>query len=211
MLFMVLNPSGSCLSLFYEGGPQKSRNLFIKNLCHLQSSLHLIQYTYWDFFPTAQNSFWMCPFWCVLSDSAISLFCLFHMGKTFPFEGFLFIWGKKKKLLEWDQMNREGGALGVMPFLAKNCWTLSAEQASVLVNHPSWNRQTRWESLQKTKFAEAECSLSHNASWCSGTGGFLEHPPNGKAVLQGPALLKIIQCSLWGRVPLLLLDLIKAE
>ena len=51
----------------YEEGPIKTWNLLIKNcvfiltcfnLSHLQSALHLMQYTYQDFFPTAQNSFW---------------------------------------------------------------------------------------------------------------------------------------------------------
>ena len=53
----------------------KTQNLFIKNcvfiltclnFSHLQSTLHLIQYTYWDFFSTAQNRFWTCQFWCLL-------------------------------------------------------------------------------------------------------------------------------------------------
>ena len=52
------------------GDPQ-NQNLLIKNcvfifIClnfsHLQSTLHLMQHTYWDFFPTAQNSFELVDF-----------------------------------------------------------------------------------------------------------------------------------------------------
>ena len=49
--------------------------------------------------------------------------------------------------------------MGVMPFLVKNCWTLSAVWAGALVNHSSWGGQTHWESFPK-KFTEAEHSLS---------------------------------------------------
>ena len=57
------------------GGTQKHQNVFIKNcvfilkclnFSHLQSTLHLIQYTYWDVFSIVLNSFWTCRFWCLL-------------------------------------------------------------------------------------------------------------------------------------------------
>ena len=71
--------------------------------------------------------------------------------------------------------------MGVIPFLVKNCWTLSMVWAGALVNHPSWNGQTCWKSLQR-KFPEAERRLS--LVHC--TDGFLEHPPSRvKPVLQG--------------------------
>ena len=60
----------------------------------------------------------------------------------------------KTNHLGWDQVNKGGWGMGVMPFLVKSCWTLSAMQAGVLVNHPSWNGQMCWMSLQK-KFTEA--------------------------------------------------------
>ena len=56
-------------------GNTPKQNLFIKNCAfifrclnfnHLQSILNLMQYTYWDFFPTVQNSFWTHQFWCLL-------------------------------------------------------------------------------------------------------------------------------------------------
>ena len=58
-----------------QGGTQKTWNLYIKyrafiltrlNFAHLQSTLHLTQYTYRDIFSTAQHSFWTHWFWCLL-------------------------------------------------------------------------------------------------------------------------------------------------
>ena len=86
----------------YEGGPPKTWNLFIKswvfiltclNFSHLQNTLHLMQYTYQDFFSTAQNSFWTCWFWCLLQLllffvlflphwQNVSLWRLFSSGET---------------------------------------------------------------------------------------------------------------------------------
>ena len=63
------------------------------NFSHLQSTLHLMQYTYWDIFPTAQNSFWTRWFWCFLvllsffilpvpHQQNVSLWGLFSSSKT---------------------------------------------------------------------------------------------------------------------------------
>ena len=58
-----------------KGEPPQTWNLCIKNCAftltclnfsHLQSPLHLMQYTYQDFFPTVQNSFCTCQFGCLL-------------------------------------------------------------------------------------------------------------------------------------------------
>ena len=55
--------------------PKKAWNLFIKNcvfiltwlnLTHLQRTLQLMQYTYWDVFSAAQKGFWTCRFWWLL-------------------------------------------------------------------------------------------------------------------------------------------------
>ena len=75
------------------GVAKKHQNLFIKhyvfilpclNFSHLQSKLHLMQYTCWTFFSTAQNSSELMDldvFWCF----CCSLFHLFHVGqKPFP-------------------------------------------------------------------------------------------------------------------------------
>ena len=53
-------------NVVYKGGPTPPPEFIYKNcvfiptclnFSHLQNILHLIQYTFWDFFPTAQNSF----------------------------------------------------------------------------------------------------------------------------------------------------------
>ena len=62
----------ACMHMW--GGTQK-QNLFIKNcvfiltylnFSNLQSTLHLMQYTYQDVFPSAQNHFWTHQFWYFL-------------------------------------------------------------------------------------------------------------------------------------------------
>ena len=61
--------------MFYVGRCGQKNSLFVKKLCvysyifKLQSpsnTLHLMQYTCWDIFSTAQNSFWAHQFWCLL-------------------------------------------------------------------------------------------------------------------------------------------------
>ena len=148
-------------------GPPSPQNLSIKscvfiliylNFRHLQSTLHLMQYTYIEMsFPLLKTVFELVDF-----DALVLLlfFCFTSSTSAKHFYlGTFFIWGNKKKSQSWwDQVNR-GRALGVMPFLVKNCGTLSMVWAGALLNHPSWNGQTCWKSLQK-KITEAECSLS---------------------------------------------------
>ena len=65
------------------------------NFSHLLSPFHLMQYTYRDVFSVAQefsNLLILMPF----SASAVVLFRLYHISKTFPFEGF-FHPGKQKQ------------------------------------------------------------------------------------------------------------------
>ena len=61
------NHFGNSSALYKGDPPQNTKKLFIKNsvfiptslnFSHLQSTLHLKQYTYWDIFSTIQNSFW---------------------------------------------------------------------------------------------------------------------------------------------------------
>ena len=124
-------------------GDPKNWNLFIKNcvfiltclnFSHLQSALHLMQYTYPDVFSTAQNRFWTRQFWCLFEAS--SCFCcfllhLFHISKMFPFEDFFLSEETKKYCTGWDQVNREGGAWGSCCF-----WPKPAE-------HSTWYEQVR--------------------------------------------------------------------
>ena len=126
------------------------------NFSHLQSTLNLIQYTYWDFFPTAQffNLLILMPF----SASAVFCFTSYTLEKHFSLRTF-FIWGNKKRSCsEWDWMNRVGVVRGSVIFGQK----LLNTQFNVgkhIVSHPSWNRQMHCKSLQK-KFSEAKRSLS---------------------------------------------------
>ena len=127
------------------------------NFSHLQSTLHWMQYTYRDIFSTAQNSFRTCQFWCLLLP-------LLFFVSPLPPRWNVSLWGvfhhpgkqtNKKSHLGWDWVNREACGMGVMPFLAK-----SMVWAGALVNHPSWNGQTPWKSLQKNSLKPN--AASHN-------------------------------------------------
>ena len=132
-----------------EKGPKRTTPEFILtclNFSHLQSTLHLVQYTYQDIFSTAQSTFWMHQFWCLFGllpffvsplpplpqQQNVSLWGLFSSGET-----------KNISQGEIRWIGRVGH--GGMPFWVKNCWTLDG--------------QMHWKSLPK-KFSEAECSLS---------------------------------------------------
>ena len=90
----------------YEGGPQKPRIYLLKNcvfiltrlnFSHLQSSLHLMQYTYRDVFLLLKTAFELIdlmPF----SVSIIYCFPSSTSAKRFPLRTFL-IQGNNKKLL----------------------------------------------------------------------------------------------------------------
>ena len=144
------------------GGPPKKQNLFIKNcvfiltclnFSNLQSTLHWMQYTYWDIFSTAQNSFWTRWFWCLLvllrflvlplpHQQNVSLWGSFSLGKQRSFGA------RSGEYGEWG--------MGFMPFLVKKCLTLSVVWAGALINHPSGNPFKQ----SSKKFTEADCSLS---------------------------------------------------
>ena len=121
-----------------------------------------MQHTYRDALSMAPNSVWTCQWGCLLvllpffvsplpHQQNVSLWELFSSGET----------NTQKKSLGERSGEEGGGAWGSWPFLVKNWWTLSTVWAGVLLNHPSWNGQTRWESLQKN-FTEAKCSLSQH-------------------------------------------------
>ena len=138
-----------------------------------------MQYT-WDVFSTAQNSFWthliLMPF------SAKPVWGLFSSGETK-----LSLWGS-------DQVNRAVGAQGSCCFWSKpdEC-SVWCKQVGALVNHPAWNGQMCWKSLQKKKNSLKLTVASHNnASWYADTDGFLEHSPSGGSLYnKGPTLQKI--------------------
>ena len=163
----------------YKGEPE-NQNLFIKNyrvftltclhFSHRRSTLHLMQYTYQDIFSTAQSSFWTHWLWCLLVLLPFSVSPR-PQGQMFPFENFFHL-GKEKKLLGMRLGEYGGWDTGVRPLLFKNCWTLSVVWAGMLVNHPSWNDQIHWKSLQKNSLKPNTAS-HNNASWCTNVDGFL--------------------------------------
>ena len=152
----------------YTKGDQKYKNKFIyKKLCiysYMFKHRSPSKYSIWcntpieTFFHCPQNSIWTCQFWCPLFFCCF-LFHLFHISRTFPFEDF-FHPGKqtKKSNSRQDWVNRV--VHGGHDVLGHKVLNTQHGVAGVLVNHPSWNGQTRWKGLQK-EFTEAEHSLSH--------------------------------------------------
>ena len=167
-----------------RGGPKPPEFIYKKlsiltclNFSHLQSTHCLMQYIHQDFFSTAQNSFWNCRFWCLLALLPFFVH-LFHIGKMFPCKDF-FCPGKQQKkvaqgLMGW--IGRVGHRCHAV--LVQNCWTLSAQRAGLLVNHPSWKGQVGWKSLQKNSL-NWNTTSHNNASWYTDTDGFLEHSSSG--------------------------------
>ena len=97
--------------------PPKNRHLFIKmcvfsltclNFSHLQSTLHLMQGTYWDVFPLLKTSFELVNFGAFYCFCHF-LFHLFHISKMFPFEDFFSSGETKKSCSGWDWVNRGAG------------------------------------------------------------------------------------------------------
>ena len=99
------------------------------------------------FFSTTQNSFWTHHFWCLLVLLPFFVSPLSHQQNVS-------LWGPfyPVALGKIRCIRRVGHRICL--FLVKNRWTLGAVWSGALVNHPSWNGQRHWESLQK-KFTEA--------------------------------------------------------
>ena len=131
-----------------------------------------MQYTYQDVFSTAQNSFWTHWFWCLLVLLPVFVSPLPHQQNVS-------LWGvfssreTKEKVTRGDWVHREGGAWRSCQFLVKSCW--------MLINHPSWNGQMCWKSLQKNSL-KPNAASHNNTSWSTDTYGFLEHTPNGESL-----------------------------
>ena len=86
-------------------GTQKTWNLSIKNyililtrlnFILLQTTLYLMQFTYWDVFSTAQTSFWTPWFWCLLVLLLFFVSLLPHQQNVSLWE--IFSLGKQKKV-----------------------------------------------------------------------------------------------------------------
>ena len=180
----------------YMGGPQN--NLFIKkcvfvftclNFGHLQSTLHLMQYSYGDVSSIAKNGFWTHWFWCLLVFCCF-LFHPFHISKTFLFEDFFHL-GKTKKVSQgksrWvERVGFGGHAVFGQKLLNTQCSVgRCAHKSSIM----------KWANmLNLPKNSLKLNTASHNnASWYTDTDGFLEPSPSrGSLYYKGPALQKII-------------------
>ena len=129
----------SSLVFLYKGDHPKNWYLFIKNCVfiltclnfnNLQSTLHLMQYTNWDIFSSAQNSFWTCWFWCLLVLLLFFVLPLPHWQNV-SLWGLFSTWETKKSCYRQDQVHREGEAPGSCLF-----WSKTAE-------HSAWCGQVR--------------------------------------------------------------------
>ena len=156
----------------------------------LQSTLHLIQYTYWDFFPTGQNSFWTHWIWCLLVLLPFFCFTSFTLAKCFPLRTF-FIWEPKivaQGEIEWiGRVGHGGHAVFGQTLLNTQCSVNRHTHKSPIVK---WANAL---SLHK-KFTEVECNLSQQCQVVyTDRDGFLEHlPSRGSLYYKGSNIQKII-------------------
>ena len=129
------------------------------------------------------------------SASAVFCFISSTSAKGFPLRTF-FIQRNKKSRSGQDQVNREGEAQGSCRF-----WSKTAERsawAGALINHPTWNGQTHWKSLQKNSLKPNTAS-HNNTSGYPDVDGFLEHSPIGGSLdYKRPAFQKIIPGGFFG-------------
>ena len=176
----------------------KIQNLFIKgclfiltclNFSHLQSTLHLMQYTCWVIFSTAENSFWTHWHLCLLVFLPFFVSPLSHIGKCFPLKTF-FIQGNKSLSSEIRWIRSEGQ--GDHEIFGQKLLTLSIAWIGVLLNHSSWNGQTLWKSLQKKIHWSQMQPLTTTPAGTLIQKGF-PHLLSGEILYyKGPALQKII-------------------
>ena len=95
------------IKIMYKGGLKKTGICLLKNcvfiltslkFSHLQSALHLMQYIHWDIFSTAQSSFWIHRFWCLLVPLSFFVSPLPYQ-QDISLWGLFFTQGNKKKSL----------------------------------------------------------------------------------------------------------------
>ena len=170
----------------YEGGPPKQdyllKNCVLSlshlNFSHLQSTLRLMQYTYWVVFSTAQNSFWthrflyhpvLLPFFIspLPHQQNISLWELFSTGKTKKVAQHEFGW--------IGRVEQGGHTVFVQKLLDTQCGAGRCPCKSPMMK---W-ANTLKESSKKSLKPNAACH--NNDSWHTDTVVFLEHWPSGAA------------------------------
>ena len=137
-----------------------------------------------NFFSSARNSFWAHQFWCLL----VLLLCFWFTSSTsaqhFLFRTFFIRRNKKRSCSGWHEVNREGGTWESHWFGQK------------LVNSHEMGKHA--DRVFKKNSLKPHAASHNNASWYTGTDGFLEYTPSGESLnYKGPALLKIIP-DFWG-------------
>ena len=149
-----------------RAAPQ-TQNLLIKNctfiltclnFSHLQSALHLMQYTYWDPPPTtAWNSFWTRWFWCLLVLLPFFCFTSSMLTKRFSLRTFFYP-GKQKKVVQGEirwigRVGHEGSC---------HFWSKTAESQRGVDRGTFKSPIMKWANMLRLlkKFTEGEHSLS---------------------------------------------------
>ena len=126
------------------------------NFSDLQSVLHLMQYTYWDFFTHCLKQFLNYQFWCFLIPLLFFVSCLpYPLAKHFCLRNFH---PGEKNCFGQDLVNMEGGAPGHTVFDKK---LLNTQQGVGRYTRKSlimkWAKELK---VFQKKFTEAEPSLS---------------------------------------------------
>ena len=190
----------------YEGRPPHNPEFIYKNcvfiltclnFSHLQSTLHLMQYTYRDIFFHSSEQFLNSSILMPFSASAIFCSASFTSAKCFPLRTF-FIQGNKNKVtrgkIRW--IGRVGHQESCH-FRSKTAQHLNTQCllvcAGALRNSPimKWAKALKESSK---KFTDAKHGLSQQCQLVPDTGGFLEHSPSGGSLYcKGPVLHEIIQ------------------
>ena len=123
-----------------------------------------------------------------LSASAIFLFHFFHISKTFFFEDFFLSGETKKSCLGPDQVNGKGRANGSCHF-----WSKTSEHSAWCGQVPCKSPIMKWVKSPEKNSLKPNAASHNNASWYTGTDGFLKHlPSRGSLYKKGSTLQKII-------------------
>ena len=166
-----------------RGYPQNPE-LIYKNFCvyshmfKLQSSPKYSPFDaihVWDVFSHCSKQFLNSSI--LMSFSAFTVFFVcftsFTLAKHFSLRNF-FIWGNKKRSYSGqDQVNEEGGALGVHAIFGQKLLD-TQRHVSRCAHKSAIMKWANTLSLQKNSL-KLKAASHNNASWYTDTDGFLEH------------------------------------
>ena len=149
------------------------------NVSHLQSTLHWMQYTYWDIFSTAQNVFFNLLVLMPFSASATFCFTSSTLAKCFSLRTFFIQGNKQKKVsqgeIRWiGRVGHRGHAAFGQKLLNTQCGVGRCARKSPIMKWANRVKVFKKHSLQPY-------AASHNnAIWYADTDRFLQHSPNGE-------------------------------